>query len=1244
VGDETKRASRQLLPHLLWPRSTGAFFALLAFALKAGNGQGYGKILERARFWNTYEEPSAMYAAFKRMLQARGRKDWTDCIGPFATDSARHIIVDASVRERILIGPKEDLPGVETWAFPGGAKVRDTPALSSKQAPSEIGPTAEASQDVLEELLSLARSELALRSPVYVPRPKEEDEIARRLREGDTWVPIEGEAGTGKTTILHQVLRAAVEARPPSKLVPIFIDGPWLLSAPSATPLDALAKRHAVNTSLWELPRILEGPLRAIDRQLVVLLDTLDAVLLTESRHRVERWLQELGELGIPVVSACRPLEARLAKFSIARRAVVLRDFDDGQAREAIAGYVDAYYVSDQPAVRHELRSRLERHYLENAAYADICRRPVTLRMLFDAYGGAYLPERVDRRQLYRDFWDAKVLGGHRHRPVHFAQARQRERLAARIALEMAQGARPRPILPGIAIERILDELQTGWQSYDRLRSDGVLSAPDHAHPPAQVSFFHQSFLEYAAARAILKLPREERSGWLDELLQPLAHKDGSPWLALVEEVAVQAGGTEDAERILTTLASAPTPGAMPSAGCVWCRLPAEISNVHLELGARLAADRSARHACLVRIHDSPEERVEDLLRQFAGAAWESGEQSARFAALECWTRTALLYPNVVGEQLSGLGVVQEAVADPRGLMLSRVAALLSAFLGNADDRAEAELTRFHTALLEKPSAKSRVTLVEAVATRIAVSVRAVPLLQQWLEAEESTSETRTLQELRGAFGSALGPLSPDRSRKEHERGLVECGGETRLRVLSVWRERIHARVWSLEDLPKSIGPISEESLRLFAEMTDIIFGPLVKAGDTRAFDCVLGILQETPRRNAVLSRRVREITIKTLLNAPGLSDSLNRVLDAAQLIDVPPGELEHYELRLLTSALPTQVDGGKGILEQISDPALLLRMLEGLPAGPLAVQIALRLFCEAVPSARDEATRLTVQAERLLDPEAPSPLGAFSTAARAWLLDEIQSVSSERRRLALRVLPRALAGLSAIEVGTTAYELALSWPARTTDSESNATGACILELVKAGELSPKYRAELRQRAVRIARSVPADFEAARRTAFLVLQELCAGDPDGARADASELLGALEAGTLRGTNAIAGIIHLAYPVLSSDPTEAWHLLRRAVMVAKNAGTGRYGWDTLKDSSRRILRVVIGDEQGGSALRDGFDTLPEHLQAAVIECAEDKDDNLVFECVRASDAARTLAPIAGQKFHAWARRRHGRPSK
>ena len=554
-------------------------------------------------------------------------------------------------------------------------------------------------------------------------------------------------------------------------LIPLFVDLAWFKSKHGfeSSPI-GLLKQYLPDTisTVWDMAIALSATLERRNSKLILFLDTVDAELISNADSRVVTFLgTEIYSESLGVVSACRPVEAD-ACLPVKRRRVRLPDFSETEALKAIDSYVAAYYRHLTPAARVESCNVLRKYYLTNPRFADICKRPVSLRMMFEAYPDRYPPEVINRNQLYAVYWRTKIVGENVHRPFK-ADPSLRIDFVNKLTLYMVNNASV--IISANEVDSFWD---FGMEALYDLISEGVLNIEGKIYDRTY-SFFHQSFLEYAAARAFLKLDDMVIREKLTALLQPLADRSRSVWFDLLQEVAVWAQEINKAwvtQRILETLKKSTHPGAFTKAGMIWCHLKNTAS-----LDTTALDEPQFQRACLENLHNATIKNIEYLLEHLVRPVWISGAHDDRYAVMHAWENTIPLAPGQIKAQISELGVQnslihhEEYSVSLRATYVSQFIKVIVAFIGADDKFAVNELSALYKNLqkAEFPKTTIRATLVKEVAKRRDLSEKVPSLLYTWMCQPEYRISFKKVRDLRQAFAVALSsiPISKINVKKE---------------------------------------------------------------------------------------------------------------------------------------------------------------------------------------------------------------------------------------------------------------------------------------------------------------------------------------------------------------------------------------------------------------------------------------------------------------------------------------------
>jgi hypothetical protein len=326
----------------------------------------------------------------------------------------------------------------------------------------------------------------------YVPRTIEEKVLEHITRPCVT--AIVGEAGHGKTAVLWHLYQTLLSAG----RHPLLIPASALLADPGSMPRLTV---QIIDEALQEAQD--EGT------RIVVLLDTLDLLLHdSDSRVQVNRLLSIAFRARVPTVVTCRPVEAQWLEISYEEplgyegkiRGITLGGYSRKERETAIAAYASLFYPATLVA---DVVRIMKNASLRGLPVQEVCSNPLALRLLFELYAPDEVPpEDIDTIGLYDQYWQKRVEGDERG-PYDPSTGRDLSYYAEAAAMSLlADGnieaerqrltEQVRVIVSGNG-RTVADALTT-------LHARGVFTIPPDSK---RQRFFHQTFFEYAAARAI---------------------------------------------------------------------------------------------------------------------------------------------------------------------------------------------------------------------------------------------------------------------------------------------------------------------------------------------------------------------------------------------------------------------------------------------------------------------------------------------------------------------------------------------------------------------------------------------------------------------------------------------------------------------------------------------------------------------------------------------------------------------
>ncbi|MEN9868237.1 MAG: hypothetical protein RL748_3827, partial [Pseudomonadota bacterium] len=307
---------------------------------------------------------------------------------------------------------------------------------------------------------------------------------------------IKGEAGHGKTSLLWW-LHQRYHDHP--GVLTLFLRAAWLGGQGGSIRIsaDRLTTACELAQSQGRIP--------------LILIDTVDLLVRSDEDASVliHGTLARLQQHGAIVVLTTRPQEARRLKSpQLTSTSFDLTAYDDTELQEALTRYAERYYRSmGQPSTLDVAQhfARIERAVAQGKPVKQICTIPLALRMLFEIYAPDSIPEEIHIVDLYQAYWrnrvEADVRAAHPENDSPApASGTNHAHEAMWLATQMlVQGSVE---LEADSIAWLFQQKNLPQPALDELLHRGILQRG----PGGSISFFHQTFFEHAAARALLIL------------------------------------------------------------------------------------------------------------------------------------------------------------------------------------------------------------------------------------------------------------------------------------------------------------------------------------------------------------------------------------------------------------------------------------------------------------------------------------------------------------------------------------------------------------------------------------------------------------------------------------------------------------------------------------------------------------------------------------------------------------------
>lgn len=326
---------------------------------------------------------------------------------------------------------------------------------------------------------------------VYVGR-KLQSEVDRWLSKATPGAPgalifVVAPGGFGKTSLLWHCHRTHAERAGEHAL--LF----------GASMIEGKLARGELDSSLAALVQRVKRHGAAGERVLVCL-DTFDVLVHREDLR--DAGMVVVGRLlsaGASVLVSSRPEEAASVPIEAMAHLnvrLLLDEYEEDEFDAAVARYCEAFYAAT-PAGVEETRAQIQR-LRELVALGrpvrSVCLNPLTLRMLFELYAPAEIPDDVNSFQLYSEYWLKRVLKDQR---AGIAAGAGRDlsaavRWAASTMFQQGAPSLSRKLITQAIARRELAESDKVELLNRNLMRESATTA---------LEFFHQTFFEHAAAR-----------------------------------------------------------------------------------------------------------------------------------------------------------------------------------------------------------------------------------------------------------------------------------------------------------------------------------------------------------------------------------------------------------------------------------------------------------------------------------------------------------------------------------------------------------------------------------------------------------------------------------------------------------------------------------------------------------------------------------------------------------------------
>lgn len=320
---------------------------------------------------------------------------------------------------------------------------------------------------------------------LYIKRDIE-DEIFDFLNSEDRYngIVIKGEAGNGKTSLLWKIAKDLKE----------YHQECWFLKSSNFLNISNLFEDIKNNATLFQ---------KELNKDLFILIDTID--LISSQEGIIIELISMISTIKMLSINVIFILTSRQREASILNTLKLknfnLKDYDENsnELNSAIESYVECFYNKKQTMDKEESLNKILNGVSEGRSLKEVCKHPLTLRMLFTIYFPNTIPEEINVFKLYKDFWEKRIVKDIRAGENSDKDFEDLSFIAGAVAFVMlAEGMIE--LEEDILVE-CLKSFSIKQKDIEILIKRNILLRSNNI-----ISFFHQTFFEHVCARGFLNI------------------------------------------------------------------------------------------------------------------------------------------------------------------------------------------------------------------------------------------------------------------------------------------------------------------------------------------------------------------------------------------------------------------------------------------------------------------------------------------------------------------------------------------------------------------------------------------------------------------------------------------------------------------------------------------------------------------------------------------------------------------
>ncbi|MCX6112536.1 MAG: hypothetical protein NTY22_04520 [Proteobacteria bacterium] len=340
---------------------------------------------------------------------------------------------------------------------------------------------------------------------------------------------------------------------------------------------------------------------------------------------------------------------------------IQIKQYED-ELPQALHKYVVNFY-QDSSIYEQELQIENLRHLVSSRLDCSkdlrlICQDPLTMRMLFEVYHPDKIPENINIRLLFDQYWNHKVICDEDRNPFDSGSgvlgsfAKLKDDLCMNVAFRMfCEGSLLYSLSSAELSSEYLDPINS-------LISEGVFRSNQFGESSATegitVEFFHQTFFEYSAARYIKAQMSDKKHRITYKMLEHIfSNIDDHFRIPILEQLAII---DKDARNIILDklLHSKNTIIGKIAANIYAKLLPYEINEKYLELFMKQDKDVIAELIHLTQ--DFPSGRIDNILAIYT-CFWER-DWNIKAKILNAAIGVSMQYPHEILVWLQNMSIV----------------------------------------------------------------------------------------------------------------------------------------------------------------------------------------------------------------------------------------------------------------------------------------------------------------------------------------------------------------------------------------------------------------------------------------------------------------------------------------------------------------------------------------------------------------------------------------------------------